>query len=182
MERRMMQGFEESSSQTRKEPDIWNKGESESNTDINYVTNTEAFRLRACAIIIENGAVLMAGNNHDDYFYSVGGAVKMGETIEEACLREVFEETGVKFEIERLVFIHENFFDVGARRMHELAFYFLMKPQVHGEFMGEVLGNRVERVTWIPIKDFSSYSAYPTFFAEKLGNIPEYPEGIVSYE
>ena len=48
------------------------------------------FRYRAAAIIIENGCVLFAGNDSEDYFYSVGGGVHMGETAENAVLREVF--------------------------------------------------------------------------------------------
>lgn len=35
----------------------------------------------------------------------------MGETAEQAVIREVYEETGIMYQIERLAFIHENFFD-----------------------------------------------------------------------
>ncbi|WP_408645493.1 NUDIX domain-containing protein [[Clostridium] fimetarium] len=59
---------------------------------------------------MENDSVLLASNEASDYFYSVGGGVHLGETSEEAVIREVFEETGVNYEIDRLVFIHENFF------------------------------------------------------------------------
>jgi hypothetical protein len=41
------------------------------------------FRYRA-AIIVEEGSVLFARNELDDYFYSIGGAVHMGETAEDA--------------------------------------------------------------------------------------------------
>lgn len=34
----------------------------------------------------------------------------MGETAEDAVVREVYEETGVRYEIDRLAVIHENFF------------------------------------------------------------------------
>ena len=33
----------------------------------------------------------------------------MGETAEEAVRREVLEETGLPYEIDRLAFVHENF-------------------------------------------------------------------------
>lgn len=55
----------------------------------------KTFRYRAAAIIVEDNCVLFAGNEVDDYFYSVGGAVHMGETAEEAVKREVLEGTGV---------------------------------------------------------------------------------------
>lgn len=45
-----------------------------------------------------------------NYLYSVGGRIKFGETAQEAVVREVPEETGVKMEIDRLGFVHENYF------------------------------------------------------------------------
>ena len=92
------------------------------------------FRYRAAAIIIEEGCVLFAGNEKDDYFYSIGGGVHVGETAEDAVRREVLEETGVAYEIDRLAFIHENFFSESSGSLsgldcHEIAFYFLMKPR-----------------------------------------------------
>ena len=39
--------------------------------------------------------VLFAGNELEDYYYSIGSGVHMGETAEDAVKREVFEETGV---------------------------------------------------------------------------------------
>ena len=40
-----------------------------------------------------------------------GGHVENGESFTDAAIREVFEETGVKYEIDRLAVIHENFFN-----------------------------------------------------------------------
>ena len=62
-----------------------------------FINDKKAFRYRAAAIIVEEGCVLFARNDEDDYFYSVGGAVHMGETSEEAVKREVFEETGLNY-------------------------------------------------------------------------------------
>ena len=56
------------------------------------------FRYRVGAIIIEDGCVLMAKNDVDDYYYSIGGVVHMGETSKQAVLREVREETGISYE------------------------------------------------------------------------------------
>ncbi|MBP5159622.1 MAG: NUDIX domain-containing protein [Lachnospiraceae bacterium] len=65
--------------------------------------------LRVGAIILKNGKILMVGNDRVEYLYSVGGRIKFGETSEEAVVREVFEETGDKMEVDRLGFIHEEF-------------------------------------------------------------------------
>ena len=103
--------------------------------DCGFVQGNKWFRYRAAAIIVEDGCVLFVGNESANYYYSVGGGVHLGETAEDAVLREVQEETGVRYEIDRLAIIHENFFrdkrDNGDTVMdcHEIAFYFLMKPR-----------------------------------------------------
>lgn len=48
--------------------------------DCSFQRNGKWFRLRAAAIIIENGCVLMVGNETVDYLYAVGGGVRFGET------------------------------------------------------------------------------------------------------
>lgn len=78
--------------------------------DMCVVCDDGFLNIRAGAIIIKDGKLLMVGNNRDNYLYSVGGRLKFGETAEEAVVREVFEETGVKMEIDRLGFVHENYF------------------------------------------------------------------------
>lgn len=76
-----------------------------------FTKDNKWFRYRAAAIIIEESCVLFAGNEIDDYYYSIGGGVHMGESSEQAVKREVLEETGVSYEIDRLAVIHENFFN-----------------------------------------------------------------------
>ena len=144
------------------------------------------FRLRAAAIIIEKGCVLFATNASEKYYYSIGGGVNLGETVEDAVLREVFEETGVHYEIDRLAFIHENFFKRNDGMLkdlacHELTFYFLMKSRGTQELHSNSLSHGFkEEMCWLPIDKLSRYDAYPKFFAEKLKDIPLYPEHIVT--
>ena len=67
--------------------------------DCGFTRENKWFRYRAAAIIIEEDCVLFAGNEIDDYYYSIGGGVHVGETSEQAVKREVLEETGVEYEI-----------------------------------------------------------------------------------
>lgn len=156
--------------------------------DCGFLNSEGWFRYRAGAIIIENGCVLMVKTDRDDYYYSVGGGVHLHETAEEAVLREVFEETGVHYEIDRLVFIHENFFKgIPGNKdtlCHEIAFYFLMKPRGTQELNDSSYtedGTR-ENMHWLPIERFSEYKAFPSFFGEKLSNIGDKVEHIVTKE
>mgnify|MGYP003291850861 CR=1 FL=1 len=101
-------------------------------SDCTVAIDNGFINLRVGAIIMKNGKFLMVGNQKDDYLYSVGGRIKFGETAEEAVVREVYEETGRKLEIDRLGFIHENFFygDYGkkdAKLIYEVSYFFYMK-------------------------------------------------------
>lgn len=131
--------------------------------------------IRVGAIIMKGDKFLMAGNDRFDHLYSVGGRIKFGETAEEAVVREVYEETGVKMEIDRLGFIHENFFpgDSLVKKgniVHEISFFFYMK--VPADFEPESYsftedGNQ-EFLKWIAVDEPQTF--YPEFFRTELLN------------
>ncbi|VEU80448.1 NUDIX hydrolase [Haploplasma axanthum] len=131
------------------------------------------FRVRACGIIIDNNEVLMVKNNVDDYYYSVGGAIHIGETLEDACIREVYEETGTQYEIDKLAFVHENFFYHNNMPAHEISFYFLMKNNGTRIFnsVSHGMDGAQEKMVWISLDEYSKYKAYPEFFKDNLKNI-----------
>ena len=101
------------------------------NKDMCVACDDGILNIRVGAIIMKDGKILMVGNDRD-YLYSVGGRVKFGETAEEAVVREVLEETGVQMEIDRLGFVHENYFygDMPSNRnklIYEISLFFYMK-------------------------------------------------------
>lgn len=110
--------------------------------------------IRVGAIIVRNGKVLMVKSRLGDYFYSVGGRIKFGETAEQAVVREVYEETGRMLSIDRLGFIEEVYFindnpkDFG-KPVYELAFYFYMNVPENFTPASDVLGDGEERFAWI---------------------------------
>lgn len=129
--------------------------------------------IRVGAIIIKDGKILMVGNERSNYLYSVGGRIKFGETAEEAVRREVFEETGVKMEIDRLGFVHENYFYGDApsnigKLIYEISFYFYMKVPVDFAPIGESFteDNSRERLTWVSLDE--KIKMYPEFFKTEL--------------
>jgi len=155
--------------------------------DCGFKNDEGWFRYRAAAIIIEDGCVLMAGNKLASYYYSVGGAVQLHEMAKDAVQREVLEETGIIYEIDHLAFIHENFFmdDTMALGVpcHEVAFYYLMKSKGTKKLNSNSYTQGVkEDMNWLPIENLSQYTIFPTFFQDKLKNIPDYPEHIVTLE
>lgn len=147
--------------------------------DCGFQKENNWFRYRAAAIIVEDGCVLFAGNANEDYLYSIGGGVHMNEKAEDAVRREVFEETGVHYEVERLAVIHENFFDGNGGSLeglhcHEIAMYYLMKPRGTKELHSNSYTYGVkEEMHWIPIKDLDKYKAFPTFLKDYLSGPQE---------
>ena len=131
--------------------------------------------IRVGAIIMKGEKFLMVGNNRFDHLYSVGGRIKFGETAEEAVVREVYEETGVKMEIDRLGFIHENFFpgDSVVKKgniVHEISFFFYMKVPADFDPVSDSFtedGNP-EFLKWITVDEPQTF--YPEFFRTELLN------------
>lgn|GEM_PF-196597 len=143
--------------------------------DCCFTKENQWFRYRVGAIIVEDGCVLVVGNEKENYFYSVGGGVHMNEKAEDAVIREVLEETGARYQIDRLAIIHENFwngngaYDKGLH-CHEIALYYLMKPRGTKELNSNSLTHFNDRETmhWIPINEIENYTIYPTFLKEYL--------------
>ena len=143
--------------------------------DMCAVCGDGILNIRVGAIIMKDGRFLMVGSNRADYLYSVGGRIKFGETAEEAVIREVFEETGVKMEIDRLGFVHENYF-VGdspaklGKLIYEISFYFYMK--VPNDFAPQCNSTTEddsrEHLRWVaPDEDVMMY---PEIFRTELKN------------
>lgn len=156
--------------------------------DCGFTRENKWFRYRAGAIIVEDGCVLFAGNKNEDYLYSIGGGVHMGETAEEAVKREVFEETGVRYEIDRLAVIHENFFNENSGTLkgldcHEISFYFLMKPRGTQELNSRSYTHGArEKMYWIPIEELDRYKAFPSFMKDYLTSEHSGIEHIITNE
>ena len=145
------------------------------NQDLCLKMEEGILNLRVGAIIMKGDKFLMVENDLFDHMYSVGGRIKFGETAQEAVVREVYEETGVKMEVDRLGFIHENFFpgDSLVKRgkvVHEISLFFYMKVPEDFEpvcYSFTEDGNK-ERLVWITAEHPKTY--YPEFFRTELAN------------
>ena len=141
--------------------------------DLTLPVGNGLVNIRVGAIIMKEGKLLMAGNDREDYYYTVGGRIQFGETAEEAVVREVFEETGVHMDVDRLGFVHENFFYGDApsnmgKLIYEYDFYFYMKvpEDFDPDSMTFMEGDSEEKLVWIDPEEDSRY--YPEFFRTEL--------------
>ena len=85
------------------------------------------FSYRVASLIINNNKLLVAKHIDHRCYYTVGGRVKLNETSVEAVVREVLEETGFTFEIDKLAFVQERFIKYSGKSHHEIVFFYLMK-------------------------------------------------------
>jgi len=142
-------------------------------TDITLKADKGYFNYRVGAIIIDDKKLLMVKDKDYPYYYSVGGRVKFGENSEEAVLREAYEETQITFEIERLAFIHENFF-IGSfkdnKPFHEISLFFLMRQNDEVKNIKRRC-NADGALHWLPLDDLARYRLFPEFFKTELQNL-----------
>ena len=138
--------------------------------------------VRVGAIILKDDKFLMVGSDLNDYLYSVGGRLQFGETSEEAVVREVYEETGVKMEVDRLGFVSEVYFYGDAptnlgKTIYEVSFYYYMKVPEDFEPVSEDFqeGESTEHLRWVTPDD--EIRMFPTFFKDEL----RHPENAVKY-
>lgn len=144
-------------------------------SDCTVAIDNGFINIRVGAIIMKDGHFLMVENDASDYLYSVGGRIKFGETAEEAVKREVFEETGVLLDIDRLGFIHENYFygDTGKTKgklVYEISFFYYMKTPEDFQPVCESLNDAgsKERLVWAAPD--CEKRIFPDFFRTELNS------------
>ena len=147
--------------------------------DISYKTESGKFNYRVCAVIISDGKILAMHDERSPYFYLPGGRVKMGETAEDAVIREVREELGIIAKIARPLWLNQAFFteDVDHLRYHELCIYFLMDISEtdlleRGNEFTVNEGKRTHIFEWLDFDQLKEEYFYPLFLKKRIFNLP----------
>lgn len=85
-----------------------------------------------------------------------GGRVKKGETLEQAAIREVKEETGVTVEVYDIVSVNEAFFE---ERGHHALFFTFKAKIIHGTPAVQDV-KEISRVDWMDFQTATQLMPY----------------------
>ena len=92
--------------------------------DFRTKTGNTVFGVRATALIVQNRKLLVTKDKGK--YYTIGGAIQVNERTEDAVVREVREELGVKSQAGQLAFVVENRFEQDAVYYHNIEFHYLV--------------------------------------------------------
>ena len=148
--------------------------------DISFKIGNEKFNYRVCAMIISDGKILAMHDERSPYYYLPGGRVAIGETAENAVIREIREELGVTPKIVRPVWLNQAFFteDVNNLHYHELCIYFLMDITdtdllSRDKNFTTNEGDRIHTFEWLEFAQLKDEYFYPLFLKKDIFNIPD---------
>ncbi|MCC5797793.1 MAG: NUDIX domain-containing protein [Methylophaga sp.] len=91
---------------------------------ISFDADGQQFNLRAVAIVIHQGCILLHRIEGDDFWSVPGGRVEPGELAADAVVREIKEETGEQASCGQMLWVAENFFEYHGEQHHEIGLYF----------------------------------------------------------
>lgn len=149
--------------------------------DVSFVQGGDKFNYRVCALILRGDSVLAMRDERSPYYYLPGGRVKLGETAEDALVREIEEELRVTPEIVRPLWLNQAFFteDVDGLHYHELCVYFLADVSrtdiaSRGERFTLTEGRHTHAFEWLPFARLKDEYFYPLFLKTEIFSLPEH--------
>lgn len=144
-----------------------------------------SFSVRSVGVLLHHDKVLLQTVAHDDFWVLPGGRVEFGEDAAAAVVREVQEELHARAQVERLLWVVENFFDYNNTPCHSVEWFFLLSlpPQSpvygHSETWVGFEGELELLFRWFPVAALSQVQLYPSFLQSALLSLPVTPVHIV---
>lgn len=125
-------------------------------------------RIGAYGVVIREHRLLMSlwRGPTEDIWTLPGGGVELGEQPDEACIREIHEETGYHAVLGELIGVTSRTFEAGRRLSQPgrplLAVQVLYRAEVvSGELRPEVDGSSID-AAWIPVAELGRHTVSPT--------------------
>ena len=158
---------------------------SQNHNMITFDKDNVKFTYRVVGVIIHDGHVLLQHAEEEGFYFLTGGRAELREAATETIKREMREELGVEVQVERLLWVVENFFEFAGTFMHELGLYFLLSVPPDAPILDttqrilKIEANNELVFQWYPIVRLAAAPLYPSFLQEALKSLPEVTEHIV---
>ena len=128
------------------------------------VGNT-VFGVRATALILQKGKLLVTKDKGK--YYTIGGAIQVNEKTEDAVVREVKEELGVKAQAGELAFVVENRFEQAGVHFHNIEFHYFVDLLERAPLTMQEDAKRLP-CRWIALNQLHTVPLKPTFLKTAL--------------
>ena len=125
------------------------------------------FGVRATALILQNRKLLATKDK--DKYYTIGGAIQVNERTEDAVVREVREELGVKAQAGQLAFVVENRFEQAGVHYHNIEFHYLVDLLEDAPLTMQEDAKPLP-CQWLALDDLYTVNLKPAFLKTTLPN------------
>jgi len=140
----------------------------------------DRFQMRAAAIAIRNGRVLVQNLAGNPTTFLPGGRIEQGEASPETLVREMQEEFGHVVEVEDLVFVIEAFYPERSQHFHEVGLYYRIAvaddfPYHDTDICHRCYEGTVEmEYRWVVVTEAALSAArfHPATLRPRLGSLP----------
>lgn len=144
------------------------------------------FNYRVAGVALCDDRVLLHYAPEDDFWFLPGGRCEIREPSTDTLKREMREELGVDVEIERLLWVVENFFTwVDGTPFHELSFYYLVaippESSLHTH-TDAFVGMEDANFRWHRLDELEDVPVQPAFLREGLRSLPDTIQHIVNID
>lgn len=129
--------------------------------------------LRVAGVLVNDGMILVQKDLNGEEYALPGGHVKIGETLENALIREIEEEIRAKIKCTRMLWSEESFWEWGGKQAHDISFYYLAElldePDIpkNGGFVPQKDNQNVV-LRWMSIDNIPKVTIYPEFLKDEI--------------
>jgi ADP-ribose pyrophosphatase YjhB (NUDIX family) len=114
------------------------------------------FQIRATGVLIENGHILLVKQDTSGREWSLpGGRAEAGELLEQSVIRELFEETGLAVEVEKLLYVCDK-----PDSVPPILHMTFLLSRISGDIQlptNEFDSNPISDVQFVPVSDLGQY-------------------------
>lgn len=97
----------------------------------------------AAGVVIDQGKILMVKSKASGKWSIPSGEIEMGESPQQACVREVWEETGFRIEVKQQ--LHTKHVQIGN---YEVTSHYFLCDVISGDICFQDPDNEIDEITW----------------------------------